>query len=123
MKVSHIMFKLSSILSMIDCFESIYHIKFCVLVCCIGNGLLHLKYHLPVPRTVAPPVNHELPASGRLNLPDFNKSDFQNIILIGQGSFGKVFRAVRNRSPFVIKEMTDPHSSVEDKRLFLKEAD
>ena len=58
-----------------------------------------------------------------LGVPDFSKNEFHNITHIGQGSFGKVFRAVRNGSSSVIKEMSDPHSCVGDKRLFMKETE
>jgi hypothetical protein len=51
-----------------------------------------------------------------LQLPDFRKSDLTDITLIGQGSFGKVYRATRNDSVFVMKELTDPAASATDRK-------
>ena len=58
-----------------------------------------------------------------LQLPDFNKADFNNSSLIGQGSFGKVFRAEKNGKSYVIKELTDTTASSSDRRLLIKEAE
>lgn len=59
----------------------------------------------------------------KLELPDFQKSDFTDLKLIGQGSFGKVFHGQKNGSNFVIKELTEQNPSQEDERLFIKEAE
>ena len=59
----------------------------------------------------------------KLELPDFQKRDFADLKLIGQGSFGKVFQGQRNGSDFVIKELTDKNPSQEEERLFIKEAE
>jgi hypothetical protein len=42
-----------------------------------------------------------------LKLPDFQKADFSDLHMIGQGSFGKVLCVMQNNTKYVIKELSD----------------
>lgn len=58
----------------------------------------------------------------KLQLPEFRKNDFRDLILIGQGAFGNVYRASKDESVFVIKELTNAAASATERRHFVKEA-
>ncbi len=62
-------------------------------------------------------------AAKQLNLPDFQKKEFTDITMIGQGSFGKVFKGRKDGHDFVIKQLAAENASPEDQRLFVKEAE
>lgn len=55
-----------------------------------------------------------------LGLPGFNKSDYKDLSLIGNGTFGKVYKGTRNCETFVIKELSGGSSA--ELKLFRKEA-
>ena len=58
-----------------------------------------------------------------LNLPDFTKKDFTDVLLIGQGSFGKVFKGIQNGKTYVIKELSEADPGSMEIKLFVKEAE
>jgi hypothetical protein len=52
-------------------------------------------------------LDYLLVCHSQLNLPDFQRKDFTDLMMIGQGSFGKVYRGRKNGYDFVIKELAD----------------
>ena len=82
--------------------------------------MMNFKVPLPVFRKQLAIVS----ASGQdnLDLPTFRRAEFSNISCIGKGSFGKVYKATRDRQHFVIKEQVLYESTADEKNLFIKEA-
>jgi hypothetical protein len=81
-----------------------------------------MSFKIPLP--VAFKKHHtyaQLPTSEcpKLSLPNFSKSDFTDVKLIGQGSFGKVSCGVKDGTTFVIKELCDSMASSAEKMCTL----
>lgn len=55
-----------------------------------------------------------------LGLPSFQQKEFTLISLIGQGSFGNVYRCVKNDITYVIKQLVD--DDADELQLLIKEA-
>lgn len=57
-----------------------------------------------------------------MDIPAFNKSDFVNMTIIGIGSFGRVFKAKKGDTSYVIKELNSSDATSLEVKLFCKEA-
>lgn len=55
-------------------------------------------------------------------MPGFRKCDYQQHVVIGMGSFGKVTRVHSEGKNYVIKEFANSDASVMERQLFVKEA-
>ena len=82
------------------------------------------KFPLPVVKKIICREPDQISSGCKeINLPNFNRKDFSDITLIGQGSFGKVFRAIKNSKKYVIKQLLNSNSDQTEKKLFWKEAE
>ena len=81
------------------------------------------KIPLPVVRKNPQRLPEQLWPSTDIGLPNFERDEFTDLVLIGEGSFGKVYRGVREGSLFVIKQLSNSCSSMIEKKLFIKEAE
>jgi len=76
-----------------------------------------MSFKVPLPVALRKSHSHVVMQPQLSDLPDFRKSDFTQLVLIGQGTYGKIYRGFRNGSQFVIKEMADPTACSADKRF------
>ncbi|CAG2194696.1 unnamed protein product [Mytilus edulis] len=57
-----------------------------------------------------------------LGLPTFSKKDYTDLVMIGNGSYGKVFQGPKDGKSFVIKELCVGEVTDSEIKLFRKEA-
>lgn len=65
-----------------------------------------MAFKVPLLKVLAnqhPSKLYEQPVGSQLNLPIFNKTDLLNSTLVGQGTFGKVFKCVKDGETYVMK--------------------
>ena len=90
------------------------------------SAIIGMAFRIPL---AVAGVNQKIPKQGtspqcrHLNVPQFDRKELTHVTLIGQGSFGKVFRARQNGADCVMKQLIDEHASAAEKRLFVKEAE
>ncbi|CAC5406532.1 CHEK2 [Mytilus coruscus] len=81
-----------------------------------GFGVANFKVPLPVKKR--PIISLETESLEDIGLPSFSKKDFSDITIIGKGSYGKVYKAVKKKKEFVIQEL----SVADNFPLFIKVA-
>ncbi|XP_033764366.1 spindle assembly checkpoint kinase-like [Pecten maximus] len=74
---------------------------------------------LPKKKSDSAQVIRRSPIAGLENL---QKTDFSNSELIGKGSYGKIFKVIRNGKEFVVKGLVTQDATDHENDLFLKEA-
>jgi len=80
-----------------------------------------MTFRVPLPKVlrkqaVLPNSSALIPVNG---LPSFQKRDFSDVVLIGEGSFGKVYKGNKNGATFVLKQLVDGACN----KLLVKEAE
>jgi serine/threonine protein kinase len=80
-----------------------------------------MAFRMPLPRFVSKSTTtvslvEDFGPSG------FSKSAVKDVVLIGMGSYGKVFKGFWNEQPYVLKEQIVSNSSEKEQHLFMKEA-
>jgi predicted Ser/Thr protein kinase len=77
------------------------------------------KRPLPVKRNIANPVlGHTI-----AGLATFDKSNIKNMLLIGMGTFGKVYKETIDDETIVMKQICNSDATELEIRLFRKEAE
>lgn len=76
------------------------------------------SFKVPLPVKKRPIISLGTESLEDIGLPSFSKKDFSDITIIGRGSYGKVYKAIKKKKQFVIKEL----SVAENFPLFIKEA-
>lgn len=87
-----------------------------ILITSIRIYRMAFKVPLPVMKKIAQPQPNE---NELLGLPSFDSKDYC-LVLIGKGTFGKAYKAVKGESVFIIKKLRQTNEF--DKKLFFKEA-
>ena len=80
---------------------------------------IEMAFKLPLLRT-RKTSTHQRTHTEFGGIPNFTKREFSDVQMIGQGTFGTVFKASKDYKTFVIKVLKASDTTAEDIKLFKK---
>ncbi|XP_063447978.1 probable serine/threonine-protein kinase DDB_G0284251 [Mytilus trossulus] len=84
-------------------------------------ALQNHSFKVPLPVKKRPIISLGTESLEDIGLPSFSKKDFSDITIIGRGSYGKVYKAIKKKKEFVIKEFFEKIEIDQDTVFNLKE--